>query len=108
MSVLPPRLDVALRAGGAVPPAGSSAGASRLSVAPFAGDGMRPSGWLARPSAGQRAMRWTLCLAPRPIRLPCCLIVPQKTEGPLFLLVPLSTCSQGPCSHHGVGERLFL
>ena len=52
-----------------------------LSVAPFAGDGMRPIGWLARPLAGQRATRCTLCLAPRPVRLPSCLAVPGRPRA---------------------------
>ena len=57
----------------------------------------QPGPWLVR------AVRWTLCLAPRPIRLPPCCTVPQKTEGPVSLLFPLSTCSQAPCGHHSVG-----
>lgn len=76
-------------------------------VAPFPGDGMRPSGWPARPSARQRATRWMLCLAPRPVHLLPRLFVPGRPRVFYFCSSLCLPSPRAPAAITGSGRGCF-
>lgn len=76
-------------------------------VAPFPGDGMRPSSWPARPSARQRAARWTLCLAPRPVHLLPRLIVLGRPRVFCFCSPLCLPSPRAPAAITGSGRGCF-